>query len=87
MPDFNPNSIKQIHSQCWIRLHDLPQEYWRPQTLASIGMPIVVNEATKKRVYGHYARILVDIDLTGKLHNEILVERENFASFFCWRGL
>lgn len=31
--DFKPNSQKISHSQCWIRLYDLPQEYWRPRIL------------------------------------------------------
>ena len=31
--------------------------------------------------FGHYARVLVDINLTVELHDQILVEREDFAFF------
>jgi len=30
-PDSNPNNMKQTHTQCWVRIHDLPQEYLRSQ--------------------------------------------------------
>lgn len=29
--DFNPNTQKLTHAQCWIRIYNLPQEYWRPK--------------------------------------------------------
>lgn len=36
---------------------------------------------TRKRVYGHYARILVDFDLKSNLATDVLVERDNFALY------
>lgn len=35
----------------------------------------------KNRVFGHYAQILVDVNLSAKLHNKILVERDEFAFY------
>jgi hypothetical protein len=31
--DFNTSTPRQTHAQIWIRLMELPQEYWRRQTL------------------------------------------------------
>ena len=39
----------------------------------------MIDNATTKRLFGHYARILVDMDFSRKLFHEIVVEREGFA--------
>jgi hypothetical protein len=44
-----------------------------------VGTPLVIDNATSKRLYGHYARILVGMDLSKKMFYEILVEREGFS--------
>jgi len=58
----------------------LPQEYWMERTLreiaSAVGTPLVLDNATLKRLFGHYARILVDTDFSKKIFHEILVERE-----------
>ena len=58
----------------------LPQEYWMEQTLreiaSAVGTPLVLDNATLKRLFGHYARILVDIDFSKRIFHEIIVERE-----------
>lgn len=81
--NFNPNNQKQFQVQCWVRIYDLPLEYWRPKILFeianAIGTPIALDEATKSRSSGHFARILVEIDLKEKIPYEIMVEREDFA--------
>jgi len=81
--DFHHDTQKQTHASLWIRLVALPQEYWRERTLkeiaSAVGTPISIDATTCKRVFGHYARILVDIDLSKKIFDEILVEREGFA--------
>jgi hypothetical protein len=47
---------------------ELPQEYWRQRTLFEIASAIAtllsLDEPAKTRAFGHYARILVDIDLS-----------------------
>jgi len=56
---------------------------WWERTLkeiaSAIGTPIDIDEPTRNRTFGHYARILVDIDLLKRVYDEILVEREGFA--------
>jgi hypothetical protein len=80
--DFNSHTQRQTHAQIWIRLMELPQEYWRQHTLfeiaSAIGTPLMLDEATLNRTFGHYARVLVDMDLSQNLFDEILVEREGF---------
>lgn len=62
-PDFNPNIQKYTHSQCWIRIIGLAQEYWRAKIIFAIaggvGMPISLDEQTIKKAFGHYARVLI----------------------------
>ncbi|XP_058754626.1 uncharacterized protein LOC131627787 [Vicia villosa] len=85
--DFIPSTLKQTSAQVWIRVHGLSQEYWRPKILftiaSSIGTPICIDSASNKsafeRPFGHFVRILVDLDLTKELSYKILVERVGFA--------
>ena len=62
---------------------ELPQEYWRDRTLkeiaSAVGTPIDIDGPTRNHTFGHYARILVDIDLSKRVYDEILVEREGFT--------
>ncbi|XP_045796104.1 uncharacterized protein LOC123890519 [Trifolium pratense] len=62
---------------------ELPQEYWRQRTLfeiaSAIGTLLSLDEATKTRAFGHYARILVDMDLSRHVFDEIRVERERYS--------
>lgn len=71
--------------QCWIRIHELPLEYWHPKILfeiiGSLGTPISLDENTRTRNFGHYAGILIDVDLTSKLYDEIMVERDGYAFY------
>ena len=45
----------------------------------AVGTPISIDGPTRYRAFGHYARILVDIDLSKQVYDEILVERKGFA--------
>jgi len=81
--DFKYYSQKQTHVSLWIRLVELPQEYWWERTLkeiaSTVGTPIDIDGPTRNRTFGHYARMLVDIDLSKRAYDEILVERDGFA--------
>jgi len=45
--------------QFWIRLWELPQEYWMKRTLyeiaGAVGTPLLFDNVTKNRLFGHYA--------------------------------
>jgi hypothetical protein len=45
----------------------------------AIGTPLVIDNTTKNRVFGHYARLLVDMDLSRNIFHEIMVEKEGYA--------
>jgi len=81
--DFNMHTQRNTHVQVWIRLMALPQEYWMDRTLreiaSAVGTPLLVDNVTSKKLFGHYAHILVDMDFSRKLYYEIVVEREGFA--------
>jgi len=81
--DFNLHTQRQTHTQVWIRLWELPQEYWMERTLyeiaGAVGTPLLINNVTRNRLYGHYARILVDLDLSKTIFYEVMVEREGYA--------
>lgn len=42
-----------------------------------------MDEATSKKTFRHFARVLIDLDLNSKLRSQILVEREDYAFFAC----
>lgn len=83
IPDFKPDLVKQTKVQCWIRILGLPQEYWRPKILFAIargvGVPLSLDDATINKSLGHYARVLVDLDLAGDIRDQIMVERKDFT--------
>lgn len=81
--DFNMHTQRNAHAQVWIRLMELPQEYWMEKTLreiaSAVGTPLLIDNVTSKRIFGHYARILVDMDFSRKIFHEVQVEREGFS--------
>ncbi|MCH82982.1 hypothetical protein A2U01_0003796 [Trifolium medium] len=87
--DFNPSLQRNTTAQVWVRIYGLSQEYWRPKILfaiaSSVGTPICTDAIAAKpmfeRTFGHFARVLVDMDLTQPLRNKVLVERKGFAFF------
>ncbi|GAU40165.1 hypothetical protein TSUD_292700 [Trifolium subterraneum] len=87
--DFNPSLQQQTSAQVWIRIYGLSQEYWRPKIIfaiaSGIGTPICSDSFTSKpmldRSFGHYVRVLVDLNLFQDLRNRVLVERVGYAFF------
>ncbi|KAK2360275.1 hypothetical protein QL285_085560 [Trifolium repens] len=80
--DFNPHNVQPSNAQTWIHIHGLAREYWQPKILfeiaGALGSPLALDEATKKRTFGHFARILIDVDLSSNLHERVLVEWNDF---------
>ena len=50
---------RNTHAKVWICLMALPQEYWMERTIreieSAVGTPLVIDNATTKRLFGHYA--------------------------------
>ena len=74
--NFNPYSQKNTSVQASVCLWDLPWVYWHPQILADISIPLRFDQATINGDFGHYARVLVDIDLKNPLLYQIEVDSE-----------
>lgn len=85
--DFNLYMLKHTNTQVWVRIYGLPQEYWQPNILYAIAggirVPICLDEAASRRTYGHFARVLIDVDLNSNLRDKIMMEKEDF-SFSTW---
>jgi len=75
--------MKSTKTQVWVKIYNLPLEYWRPRAIFSItrgiGTPLSLDDHTMKNNRGLFARVLVDIDLLSSLPNQLLVERSGFA--------
>lgn len=86
--EFSSNR-QQTSVQVWIRIFGLSQEYWRKRILFAIaggvGTPICTDSITSKprleRTFGHYARVLVDMNFSQELVHRILVERKGYAFY------
>ncbi|AES88682.2 hypothetical protein MTR_4g060870 [Medicago truncatula] len=54
---------------------------WQMASLGrgAVGTPLTIDNVTRNRLYGHYARILVDLDLSRNIFYEAMVEWEGFA--------
>lgn len=63
--DFNAEFQHNYNAQCWVRIVGLSH----------------LDDVTSKRLFGYFACVLVDVDLKGDLHDQVLVEREGFAFF------
>ncbi|XP_058733228.1 uncharacterized protein LOC131604829 [Vicia villosa] len=87
--DFNPAVQNNTSALVWVRFFGLSQEYWRPRILfaitSGVGTPIFIDSTAAKsrldRTFGHFVRVLVDMDLTQPLNYNVLVERQGFAFF------
>ncbi|KAM7496923.1 hypothetical protein LguiA_021337 [Lonicera macranthoides] len=78
--DFNPKAPKTSRTQVWIRIEHISQEYWHTQLILEIargvGVPLQMDSTTKNRRFGHFARVLVDVDMAGNLPSVLWVERK-----------
>ncbi|PON86016.1 Zinc knuckle CX2CX4HX4C [Trema orientale] len=77
-PNFNPNNQSSTNSQIWVRFHELPWVSWDHQILSDlargVGVPTRFDEMTLKGEFGHFAQILIDIDLSQPILDSLIVE-------------
>lgn len=78
-PSFSPATYKNTFAQVWVRFWDLGYAYWDHQTLFEIargvGMPVKLDPKTANRSIGLYARVLVDVDFSRPLLEQLQVTR------------
>ncbi|KAK3221689.1 hypothetical protein Dsin_008714 [Dipteronia sinensis] len=86
VPDFNPTLQKSSNVQVWVRFYDLSWEYRHPKIIfylaRGIGVPLRLDKATIDSDSGHYARVLVDVDMSTLHPSSVLLERDEFHSSF-----
>jgi len=62
----------------WVRLYSLPLHYWQTESLVAIGNKlghfVKASKATRRGKYTSFARICVEMDLSGALLDEVILE-------------
>jgi len=75
---YNPDNEKSLVAAIWVRLFELPMEFWDPDILEGIGNSIEtfvkVAESTKRGKYTSYARICVYMNIAEPLPEYIELE-------------
>lgn len=65
MPNFNPYRVNSSIAQVWVRVFELPIEYWRVEVFeamaAALGTLIRVDDRTSSQEMCHYVRMLVEV--------------------------
>ncbi|XP_031120935.1 uncharacterized protein LOC116024174 [Ipomoea triloba] len=77
-PEFRSRTAKLHKMAVWVRLPDLPMEYFRDDTirsiLESIGKPLKLDKTTTIAAKGRFARAAVEVDLNKPLVSEVWVQ-------------
>ncbi|KAH6805004.1 hypothetical protein C2S51_029835 [Perilla frutescens var. frutescens] len=85
VPDFTPYKIQSSLAQVWVRVYSLLFEYWHNEVLMgiarAIGTPLKIDGNTVHGTVGHFARILVEIEMSMQPQNSVMIDRGD-ASFF-----
>ncbi|KAK3198364.1 hypothetical protein Dsin_021779 [Dipteronia sinensis] len=88
--DFNPSLQKSTNAHVWVRFFDLSWEYWHPKLISDLAtgieVPLRLDKATSDWNFGHFARVLVDVDVLYVLPTLVLLERDEFHSCY-WYNL
>lgn len=88
-PDFRPVMANVSSVAVWIRLNELPIEYYNAEVLLqigkSIGTMLRVDTHTASESRGKFARLCVQVDVTKPLMTAILIGK--FEQPFCYEGI
>ncbi|XP_058742592.1 uncharacterized protein LOC131615107 [Vicia villosa] len=76
-PDFNPKDDMVRTLPIWVKLPQLPLHLWGERSLnkiaSAIGAPLVTDECTTHKLRVSYARMLIEVDITQKMLDEITI--------------
>ena len=88
-PDFRPATANVSSVAVWIRLNELPIEYYNAEALhqigKSVGNVLRVNTHTATETKGKFARLYVQIDVNKPLTMVILIGK--FEQPVCYEGI
>lgn len=84
-PGFDPFKLQLSTAPVWVRIYNLPYEFWHPDLITGIGKalgnPLKIDGNTASGGVGQHARILVDIDFQNTLQESVMIDRGE-KSFF-----
>ncbi|XP_038982161.1 uncharacterized protein LOC120110653 [Phoenix dactylifera] len=92
-PDFIPCAKMVNNVLVWVRLPDLPLEFWVIESImevaVAVGRPIAVDGFTEKRSRIGFARVLVEVDASRPLRSRAFVRglTERFWQAFVYESL
>ncbi|GLJ36592.1 hypothetical protein SUGI_0735510 [Cryptomeria japonica] len=76
-PNFNPMTHKLLECLVWVRLYNIPSEYWNTEALKEIGNYfgsfISTDEILEDRIWGSFARICVNVDQISSMPDKIKI--------------
>ncbi|KAL8139415.1 hypothetical protein V2J09_005436 [Rumex salicifolius] len=88
-PDFDPLCDDIVTTPVWVRLSNLPMNYYHRAILKGIaeglGKPVKVDMTTLKLERGRFARVCVEVNLKRPLKGTVLVNGERY--FVSYEGL
>ncbi|XP_057809022.1 uncharacterized protein LOC131023496 [Salvia miltiorrhiza] len=90
---FNPYKETVSHSQVWLCIYYLPHELWHPDLITgisrSVGTPIKIDGSTFLGAVGHFARVLIEMDVTKDIIYNLTVNRgsSSFEIEFVYENL
>lgn len=77
--DFQAEILRVI--PLWVRLYNLPLNYWGKESLSMIGSmidtPLFTDECTTQQQRITYARLLIEVDVTKPLPRVVTIEDSN----------
>ncbi|XP_057779554.1 uncharacterized protein LOC130998137 [Salvia miltiorrhiza] len=83
--NFDPHKEISSLSQVWVRIYNMPAEYWHPEVFAAIGrtlgFPIKLDGTSANWEVGSFARLLVEIDLSLPLIDSMTIDCD-ITSFY-----
>ncbi|KAL8498895.1 hypothetical protein ACS0TY_022023 [Phlomoides rotata] len=85
VPNFNPFRVNTSVVQAWIRISELPLEYWNKHIItalaSAVGTVIKIDERTLNRTMGRFARVLMELDLKQERDESLMFEWAGHYSF------
>ncbi|XP_057803376.1 uncharacterized protein LOC131018680 [Salvia miltiorrhiza] len=85
VPKFDPYKECSSLAQVWVRIYYLPIELWHPEVIAAVGRylgnPIRIDGGSANREVGHYARVLIEIDLSVPLRESLMIDEDNSSIY------
>lgn len=80
-PGFDPSAQKTTSMQVWVQIYNLLLEFLDKQILSdiarSIGIPLKIDSQTLDGEFGHFARVLVDIDLLKPIQETVRADTDD----------